>query len=100
MKSPKGNQGSCGFVFGFCNSNQVHEVIAEFQWEFVMRTRSDSFKDYKISESPAWTFVGIQKECMTPSLFWRNLVCLGRPDLHQGGKTQLHSAKKEMTHSK
>lgn len=60
VKSPTANQGGCGFVFGFCNLNQVNEVRAKFQQEFII-TCPNSSKAYKISESPNWTLVGKEK---------------------------------------
>ena len=58
IKSPAENQGDCGSVFGFCNRNQAHEVIAKFQQESVMITCPNSSKDYRVSESPDSTLVG------------------------------------------
>lgn len=55
VKNPRANRGGCGFVFGFCNWNQVHEVIPEFQQEFII-TCPNSSEGYMISESLIWTW--------------------------------------------
>ena len=104
IKSPTENQGGCGFVFGFCNSNQVHEVVAKFQREFVMITCPNSSEDYRISESPDWTSVGKEKgkwdtrrRCDSTLALEKLGVRLGRPDLHGRSQTQPSRTKEAMT---
>lgn len=57
LRPPQQTKAAVVLCFDFCNLNEVHEVIAKFQQEFII-TCPNSSEGYKISESPNWTLVG------------------------------------------